>query len=359
MNEDRIDPAFAEVLDDVVIAVDDDLRQHHAPWDLAAVISRAHQLDPHAVPLDWVREVEGDAPVISLAQERRARRITQQDPAFEELLVGVRASVEHDAAIRADAASANPAPANEVGAIAPPTRPLWRWMVAVAAVAAAGILAVGLVEGVAAIGSEPGVPAAAALLQGDAEHDGEMSAAVERPRETARVRRDAPTASDVPSEPAPLEAIATSGVRPEGVPTRALRTKTPKSKPSEPAAPSLAERLAALDGEANAALAAKDYTRAAALFEEVIARAGKASVADLAYGDLFNIAHMRGDKPGLLALWKRYLHAWPRGRFADDARAGICRRGGGDASTCWQDYLEDFPKGSYRKEAERALADTP
>lgn len=349
MSDERADAELAELLDDVVIAVDDDLRHHHAPWDLAAVLARAHQLDPEVVPLDWVREVEADAPVVSLAHERRARRITHQDHAFEELLAGVRASVEHDAAIRTHAPSVRPP--------APSTAPIGvrRWLIATVAVAAAAILAVGLIEGVAAIRSDRSAPADAALLQGAADHGSEPSTLVDRPRETTEPTRTVPS-SDLPREAAPLETIAPSEPRPAGIPERASRVPgRSKAKPVEPALPSFAERLAALDDEANAALAAKDYDRASELFERVIAQAGKASIADLAYGDLFNIARMRGRDDALLALWRRYVQAWPHGRFADDARAGLCRRGGGDAATCWDEYLQDFPKGSYRKEAGRAI----
>ncbi len=49
---------------------------------------------------------------------------------------------------------------------------------------------------------------------------------------------------------------------------------------------------------------------------------------------------------------------FPRGRYADDARAGLCRRAASDErDACWQQYLTDFPAGVHRPQAERALGD--
>ncbi|MCA9634570.1 MAG: hypothetical protein KC420_00860 [Myxococcales bacterium] len=55
------------------------------------------------------------------------------------------------------------------------------------------------------------------------------------------------------------------------------------------------------------------------------------------------------------AVWEEYLRRFPRGRYADDARAGLCRRADdADASECWRRYLEAFPRGTHRAEAERS-----
>jgi len=50
---------------------------------------------------------------------------------------------------------------------------------------------------------------------------------------------------------------------------------------------------------------------------------------------------------------------FPEGRFADDARAGLCRRDASDRPACWRAYLEAFPEGSYRAQAEREAGGAP
>src|SRR5690606_4753335 len=85
-----------------------------------------------------------------------------------------------------------------------------------------------------------------------------------------------------------------------------------------------------------------------------IGRRGKA--VDLAYGDLFSIARQRNDRPGLRRYWKQYVSKFPRGRWIDDARAGLCRTAAaGEAQACWRAYLADRPRGTYRADAEAAL----
>ena len=80
--------------------------------------------------------------------------------------------------------------------------------------------------------------------------------------------------------------------------------------------------------------------------------------ADLSYGDLFTLARQRSGPAQEQALWREYLAAFPRGRYADDARAGLCRRAEPDErAACWQQYLTDFPAGVHRPQAERALAE--
>lgn len=65
---------------------------------------------------------------------------------------------------------------------------------------------------------------------------------------------------------------------------------------------------------------------------------------------------------GQVAVWREYLAAFPAGRFADDARAGLCQRAPADArAACWREYLERHPAGSHRRQAEAVVqgADGP
>lgn len=114
--------------------------------------------------------------------------------------------------------------------------------------------------------------------------------------------------------------------------------------------------IEALDADARAAWKSGDLDRARRLFERVVARGRGGERADVAYGDLFTLARRQGDDAGLRRYWKRYVKRFPRGRYIDDARAGLCRAATGDAQTrCWERYLEARPRGTYREDAEAAL----
>ncbi|MFO0633071.1 MAG: hypothetical protein U0168_09500 [Nannocystaceae bacterium] len=152
--------------------------------------------------------------------------------------------------------------------------------------------------------------------------------------------------------PAPLDP-------PAATPSKPRRAAKPAGEPAPPQ-PSLAERLAALDDEAHAAWKVGDLATAEAKFEALIDLAGTSRLADLAYGDLFTLARRRGDGEREASLWRAYLERFAHGRFADDARAGLCRRAQGEAQrSCWREYLEDMPQGSYRDKALRELGEAP
>jgi hypothetical protein len=341
---ERIDRDLDALLGDVTWAVEDDIVHTKAAWDFAAVIARAHQLDPQQVPDELVREVEAAAPVVSLAQERRARRATRDDPEFDRILSDVRASVEHDAALRRHGIdTTGPRPA------VPPPRTGRRVLWAAVALAALLVVALGLVQGVRYMQLSREAPADAALHLGEASEPEPEPANIVTPERTSARTPVEPTA-ELPLEPAPLEEVVA-----DATPRRATKAK----KPRETAAPvpSLSERLAALDAAANAALDERRLDEAAEKFEQVTQLGGTSRLADLAFGELFHIAHRRGDTNGQLALWNRYLARFPEGRFADDARAGLCRRASAATKDeCWREYLDDFPKGSYVRQAEQHLA---
>jgi hypothetical protein len=127
-----------------------------------------------------------------------------------------------------------------------------------------------------------------------------------------------------------------------------LRSGSPRS--------SRQDALRELDERAAARLAAGDDAGAEALYRQLVRQGGRSSLVELAYGDLFMLVHRRGDRRAKVGLWNEYLGKFPRGRFADDARAGLCRTAAADArASCWQRYLDDFPGGAYHREAARAL----
>src|SRR5690606_2792537 len=110
--------------------------------------------------------------------------------------------------------------------------------------------------------------------------------------------------------------------------------------------------------EAEARWQAGDLAGAEALYREIIAVGRGGRAADLAYGDLFSLVRQRHGGEAEVALWREYLQVFPRGRYADDARAGLCRRAdAGARADCWRRYLEDLPQGVRRRQAARALGE--
>jgi len=122
--------------------------------------------------------------------------------------------------------------------------------------------------------------------------------------------------------------------------TRKPRTAAPKSVP-----------LAELDRRAQALWGKGEVREAQALLEEIVRRGGKSKYAELAFGDLFTMAHSDRGSRGQSRLWRRYLARFPKGKYADDARASLCRAASG--SECWDAYLRDWPRGAHRSEAKR------
>lgn len=122
------------------------------------------------------------------------------------------------------------------------------------------------------------------------------------------------------------------------------------------ARPSVGERLEAIDARGRAAWKRGDLAAAEAAFTELVRIGGRRPIVDIAYGDLFELARQRRDPASEARLWRTYLKRFPNGRYADEARAGACRRAQGEAArACWRSYLADRPHGTYRDRARAAL----
>lgn len=144
-------------------------------------------------------------------------------------------------------------------------------------------------------------------------------------------------------------------------------TQGPEEPTAEVAAPekirktvtpaSVDEKIAALDAAAQADWRQGDRRSAAKKFQRIVSIGGRRPAVELAYGELFALNRQLGDSP--IKLWKAYLKRFPRGRYAEDAQAGLCRRSSAASSArCWDEYAERFPRGAHLEEARKA-ADPP
>lgn len=124
--------------------------------------------------------------------------------------------------------------------------------------------------------------------------------------------------------------------------------RPPKPRDDQPERPTLEEEAQALWQRGELAAAEQK-------FREVLHVAGHGRRAELAYGDLFTLARQMRGSDGQMEVWREYLARFPRGRFAEDARAGLCQRATEDArAACWREYLEYHPSGAHRALAEAA-----
>jgi hypothetical protein len=341
MTEDGLDVMLADAREQIAADLEDE-RGWVTP-DFAAMIAAAHQHDPERVPIEWLHEAEALAPVVDLrAREPEFARIG--DEQLDALIGEARLAAERDIADRRLAA---------IPAFAVP-QPLVRsrrWVMRLA-IAAAFV-------GVAVAGAR--------LLERsfDAARNG---AATKNQAEFQDRLRGGNEAEPVPR----MERVDRGGETGEAVRMPAIPEDVPlvdgdarartRSRPDRADQTDRTDRILALDAEAQRLWAAGELEAAQEVFRALLELAGHSRHADLAYGDLFTLTHQRKDDAAELALWREYLREFPRGRFADDARAGVCRRGPADErASCWQAYLDDFPTGVHRRTAERALdtSDSP
>ncbi len=97
-----------------------------------------------------------------------------------------------------------------------------------------------------------------------------------------------------------------------------------------------------------------DLDEARALLLQIVRRGGRSQQAEMAYADLFTLAKQRKDRRGRTRLFRGYLRKFPQGRFAEDARAGLCRVvADAQRAKCWNDYRRMHPQGAYLWESTR------
>lgn len=330
--------------DDVVAALERRIAAHGARPDFLDVVERAHALDPVAVPEDAL--AQADALAVEAAGAE-ARGPADDEAVVDAWLHDVRAAVERKVDARREQALPRLS--------GPPARRGVWWLVG-AAVAAAALLVVGVGQVVRMV-ADPVEPAEQALHMNDGTGATGTADAVEpRPHELATPRRTSVDERPRLEQAVVPEAVETTVSEPEPVAETEADVDTTPPRTSASRSERDRDRFAALAEAAQAHWRAGRRAEAQRLFAKIVAEAGRARAAEMAYADLFTLASQSADVAAQRQWWKSYLRRFPRGRFADDARAGLCREAtAGARAACWQAYLDDFPHGSFRGEARVAL----
>lgn len=317
-------------LDDARSALERRIEQSGATPDFLDVVSRAHALDPKAVPESMLEEADALAPVFDLEEERE-RGADPDEQRLDEWLGDVRTAMDR----RVEARKYGPTPA----LVLPRRDRRMVWWVG-GAVAAALALAFAVVPMVTSMSLRTADPSEQALhIKEAAGTTGEVQEQ-EPAAEPIKPRRSRPAVVEPEPEPEPIPEVSEAEPEPEPATTR----KKPRR-----------DRFAALADRAQTYWREGQRDKAERLFVRITKEAGRSRAAEMAYADLFTLAHQARDKNAQRKWWRAYLRRFPHGRFADDSRAGLCRsEASSKRNECWSEYLHDFPRGSFRAEAKAA-----
>ena len=387
-----------EFLKDTRRHLDRQLAESGATPDLAASVARAHAIDPAAVPAHAVRETAELAPIAQLRPKARRSTPVPENMSDRAALAPFTAALQgqldadlarmiHRGAIAsasgpapaagpAPALASDPAPALAPWAasnVAPPAAssvapPIdlasrrRRTIVATAvALAAAVLITLGLGDAFEARPGRPGASPGAAALAAQRDDAARAIARSTPPVPGDSSKPAVPGDSSTPPVPKDIQEIAPApDLQHSQTEARPRPKRTPKPATPEPVSAPAEDPLAALDREAQALWQQGRLRDAADKFAEIVQRAPGSRSAEAAYGDLFALENRLGGDA--VSLWRAYLRQFPRGRYADDARAGVCRREPeARRGACWSDYLVAHPDGAHRREAEQVTqaAGTP
>lgn len=115
----------------------------------------------------------------------------------------------------------------------------------------------------------------------------------------------------------------------------------PAPEPTKSPTVSMADRLETLDKRAQQKWSAGDLDGARRDFRKIVRLGGKRKRVELAYAELFALARQRGED--LSGLWREYLRKFPKGRYARDASAGLCRaEASSKREACWSAHRERY-----------------
>jgi hypothetical protein len=325
-DEHAQDPELDAFVAEAIGALDREMGSRAVARSFGDVLVRAHRLDQQRVPASALEEERRLRQVIELRPHRESAEVAVSERALDDLITDARIALETEIgeARPSEARLQPPMPRHNRG----------RWIGLAAGLAMAAAVMLVAINVTTSSLQERTEPRNQAFSISD----------VEQKAEKSLERRPAPR---VPAEPAP---------EPEAV-EEEPEAQEPRAR-SKPAPPSLHDRLRVLDDKAQELWRAGSVDAAERTFEQLIELADGDRYAELAYADLFTIAHRKGDTVRQAKLWREYLGGFPAGRYADDARAGLCRQASGDAkAACWADYLQKMPRGSYRDEATRMIGE--
>ncbi|MEM7154452.1 MAG: hypothetical protein AAF799_16515 [Myxococcota bacterium] len=320
-------------LDDAREAIERRIDASGATPDFLDVVTRAHALDPKAVPESMLEQADALAPVIELDEERE-RGADPDEQRLDEWLGDVRSAMDR----RVEARKYGPTPA----LIVPRRDRRMVWWVG-GAVAAAVALAFAIVPMVNSMSLRTADPSEQALHIKESSGTTGTVQEQEPAAEPLRPRRTRSPVVEPEPEPEPVPEVVEAEPEPE-----------PSSSRSRPRR----DRFAALADRAQTYWREGQRDEAQRVFVRITKEAGRSRAAEMAYADLFTLAHQARDEKAQRRWWRAYLRRFPHGRFADDARAGLCRsEASGKRTECWSEYLHDFPRGSFRAEAKAATHD--
>lgn len=292
--------------------------------DFAAMVARARAQAPERVSAEMVAEAAALAPVLDI----RSRTAAPREPDLDTLVGDAKAGVDR----MVEARRLEPIPPLRRS---PRSRRMIAAIVTVSLAAAAAILVFAIPRMGGDVQTVDGSENPAQAFHNNDGEDPSGTAVVPAPREPAPQRLDSPPAIE---------------------PVVEVIDEAPEATRPRPHHHS-DDELRALSDEAHALWRKGDRKGAEQRFVKITKLGGRGVLAELAWGDLFALARQMGDGGKPSARWRAYLDKFPRGRYADDARAGLCRRAP-DAAQCWAKYLRDLPRGSYRAEAEAAVGST-
>ncbi len=321
-------------LGDVSAALDRRIAAAGVQPDFLDVVTRAHELDPELVPAECIEEADALAPVLDIDADQDQGSV-EEEARLDDWLGDVRAAVERKVEQRAEG------PSPQLNA---PTDRRGAWWIGGAVLAAAIVLVLGI--GLVVQVLDMGLTEAP-----------DQALRIQEPDDTTGQSLEILEQSEAEPVPSPRPRMQTREVvEHEAVVIPEEREPEAKALPTRRRrAPSKTERLKAMADQAQEHWRAGRRAEARRLFERIVSEGGRHRAVQMAYADLFTLASQAGDRGAQRTSWQGYLRRFPRGRFADDARAGLCRTAPSSRrGSCWDEYLSDFPQGSFRAEARAA-----